>query len=157
MNYQQKDSILALLKMNAISRNYNTHYWFSYTDFLDSTDYYTDFSCERLDGKLRYITLIESLLAIDETARVYVQVYGFEDDQDDNKQFIYADTLIIFSKLPLDEIKHIFNESQDIRPSNIGEVLDCLQSAFLIGDDGKPIPSTTLLEDDHSVYFCWWD
>ncbi len=60
----------------------------------------------------------QNLLHIDENAKVFVQVYGMEND---NEPFVYADTLIIFSKLSLDRIKQIFNESEDIFPSDIGE------------------------------------
>ena len=73
------------------------------------------FSCERLDGKQRYIALIENLLSIDGTAKIFVQVYGLKEDN--NEQRVCADTLIIFSKLSLYELKQIFNEPQDIFPN----------------------------------------
>ncbi|MBR9942571.1 hypothetical protein KE502_01680 [Clostridiaceae bacterium Marseille-Q3526] len=66
--------------------------------------------------------MIEKLLSIDETAKIFVQVYGLEEDN--NEQCITADTLIIFSKLSLYEIKQIFNEPKDIFPSDIREVTD---------------------------------
>lgn len=157
MNDQQKSTILPLLHDAEINRNYETDYWFSYKDFLDPTDNFTDFQCECLDGKLGYIALIENLIKIDESAKVFVQVYGV--DGDDDEPFIYADTLIIFSKLSLDEIKQIFNEPKDIFPSEIGEYeyTDFSQSAFLIGDNGELIPSAKLSNDDQFVYYCWWD
>ena len=111
MNNQQKGTILTLLKIDESNRNYTNNQWFSYKDFLDPTDDFTDFSCERLEGKQKYITLIEKLLSIDETAKIFVQVYGLEEDN--NEQCITADTLIIFSKLSLYEIKQIFNEPKD--------------------------------------------
>lgn len=154
MNNQQKTTILTLLKADESSRNYRNHYWFSYKDFLDPTDNFTDFSCECLDGKQRYIDLIENLLKIDETAKIFVQVYGVEDN---NEQCIYADTLIIFSKLPLIEIKPIFYEPKDIFPSDIGEETDFSQSTFLISDNGELIPGNKLLNDDCFIYYCWWD
>lgn len=154
MNAQQKGIILTLLKVDKINSSYTNHYWFSYNDFLDPSDNFTDFSCERLDGKRAYIALIENLLSKDETAKIFVQVYGFEDD---NVQYIYADTLIIFSKLPLIKIKQIFNAPKDIFPSDIGEKTDFAHSTFLIGDNGKLIPSTELLSEDFFVYYCWWD
>ena len=117
MNNQQKGTILTLLKIDESNRNYTNNQWFSYKDFLDPTDDFTDFSCERLEGKQKYITLIEKLLSIDETAKIFVQVYGLEEDN--NEQCITADTLIIFSKLSLYEIKQIFNEPKDIFPSDI--------------------------------------
>ena len=82
-----------------------------------------------------------------------MQVYGLEDKD----RVITADTLIIFSKLSLAEIKQIFNEPKDIFPSDIGEEADFSQAAFLIGDTGELISSTKLLHKEQSVYYCWWD
>lgn len=155
MNNQQKGTILTLLKIDESNRNYTNNQWFSYKDFLDPTDDFTDFSCERLEGKQKYITLIEKLLSIDETAKIFVQVYGLEEDN--NEQCITAGTLIIFSKLSLYEIKQIFNEPKDIFPSDIREVTDFSQSTFLIDNNGKLIPSVKLFGDDCFVYYCWWD
>ncbi len=155
MDNQQKNTILTLLKVDKTNRNYTNNYWFSYKDFLDPTDDFTDFSCERLDGKQRYITLIENLLNIDGTAKIFVQVYGLEEDN--NEQCICADTLIIFSKLSLYEIKQIFNEPQDIFPDDIGEETDFSQPTFLIDNNGELIPSTKLFNDDYFIYYCWWD
>ena len=154
MNTQQKRKILDLLEVDKINGSYINNYWFSYNDFLDPTDNFTDFSCERLDGKREYIALIENLLSIDKTAKIFVQIYGLEDV---NERFVYADTLIIFSKLPLIKIKEIFNAPKDIFPSDIGEITDFTQPTFLIGANGELIPSTELLSEDYSVYYCWWD
>lgn len=154
MNTQQKEKILNLLEVDRINGSYINNYWFLYNDFLDPTDNFTDFSCERLDGKREYISLIENLLSKDETAKIFVEVYGFEDV---HERFIYADTLIIFSKLPLIEIEEIFNEPKNIFPSDIGEMTDFTRPTFLIGDTGELIPSTELLSGDSSVYYCWWD
>ena len=155
MDNQQKGTILTLLKVDNMNRNYTNNYWFSYKDFLDPEDDFTDFSCERLDGKQGYIALIENLLSIDETAKIFVQVYGLEEDN--NEQCICADTLIVFSKLSLYEIKQIFNAPQDIFSSDIGEVADFPQPTFLISDNGELIPSTKLFSDDYFIYYCWWD
>ena len=130
MDNQQKSTILTLLKVDEMNRNYTNNYWFAYNDFLDPADDFTDFSCERLDGKQEYIALIENLLRIDGTAKIFVQVYGLEEDN--NEQCICADTLIVFSKLSLYEIKQIFNAPQDIFSSDIGEVADFPQPTFLI-------------------------
>lgn len=154
MDNQQKGTILTLLKVDEMNRNYANRYWFSYQDFLDPTDDFTDFSCERLDGKQGYIALIENLLRIDETAKIFVEVYGLEDN---NEPFIYADTLIIFSKLSLMGIKRIFNEPKDIFPSDIGEETDFSRQIFLIAAHGKLIPSGKLWNGDYSIYYCWWD
>ncbi len=99
--------------------------------------------------------MIENLLSKDRTAKIFVQVYGLEEDE--NEQCITADTLIIFSKLSHVEIKQIFNEPEDIFPSEIGEETDFSQPTFLIGDNGELIPSVKLLNDDCFVYYCWWD
>ncbi len=152
---RQKETVLALLKSAEANRNYETRYWFSYKDYLDPTDDFTAFVCENLEGKQGYLALIENVLNADETAKIFVEVYGFEEDH--NEQFIYADTLFIFSKLSLSEIKQIFNEPEDIFPSDIGEETNLSQQNFIVGDDGNLIPAKNLLNDDDSVYYCWWD
>ena len=63
-----------------MNRNYTNNYWFLYKDFLDPTDDFTDFSCECSDGKQGYIALIECLLSIDGTAKIFVLTSGFEED-----------------------------------------------------------------------------
>lgn len=76
---------------------------------------------------------------------------------EDKNRVITADTLIIFSKLSLAEIKRIFNEPEDIFPSDIGEETDFSQTAFLIGNTGELISGTKLSREKQSVYYCWWD
>lgn len=49
MDAHQKGAILTLLKVDEMNRNYTNKYWFSYEDFLDPTDDFTDFSCEHFD------------------------------------------------------------------------------------------------------------
>ena len=93
--------------------------------------------------------MIENLLSIDGTAKIFVQVYGLEEDN--NEQCVCADTLIIFSKLSLYDIKQIFNEPQDIFPSDIGEETDLSQPTFLIGDNGELIPITKLFCNDYFI------
>ena len=154
MDNQQKGTILTLLKVDEITGNYTNNYWFTYKDFLDPTDDFTAFECERLEGKERYTALIENLLSIDKGAKVFVQVYGMEND---SEPFVYADTLMIFSKLSLDGIKQIFNEPEDIFPSDIGEETDFSQPTFLIGNNGQIIPGAELFKGNDSVYYCWWD
>lgn len=65
--------------------------------------------------------------------------------------------LIIFSKVSLDEIKQIFNEPEDIFPSDIGEETDFSRPTFLIDDNGELIPGAKLFGEDCFVYYCWWD
>lgn len=151
MLQKQKEIILELLKSAKVGRN---KYWCPYKDFLDPRDSFTDFSCENLEGKKGYIDLIENLLMADGAAKVFVEVYGFEEDG--NEQFIYADTLIIFSRLSLVEVKQIFNGANDIFPSDIGEVID-LEQNFIIGNNGVLIPAANTLNVGYSVYYCWWD
>lgn len=155
MLQRQKETVLALLKSAKESGDYGTGYWFTYEDFLDPTDDFTAFVCENLEGKQGYLTLIENLLNADETAKIFVEVYGFEEDH--NEQFIYGETLIIFSKLSLAEIEQIFNEPEDIFPSDIGELTDISQPYFIVGANGDLVPAAELLNDDYSVYYCWWD
>lgn len=147
----QKQTILALLKSN---KSYENKYWFPYKDFLDLKDNFTAFSCENLDGKQAYLTLIETLLKTDETAKIFVEVYGFEED---DEPFIYADTLIIFSKLSLSEIQKIFNEPEDIFPSDIQKMPDYSEQLFIVEENGNLISIEDLLHNDYSIYFCWWD
>ena len=90
----------------------------------------------------------------DETAKIFVQVYGL--DEDNNDEFISADTLIVFSTLPLHEIKRIFNEPEDIFPSDIGELTDFSQN-FVVDDNGNLFPGVNLLNNGYSAYYCWWD
>lgn len=155
MLQRQKETVLALLKSAEESRDYGTRYWFTYKDFLDPTDDFTAFVCENLEGKQGYLALIDNLLNADETAKIFVEVYGFEEDH--NEQFIYGETLIIFSKLALAEIEQIFNEPEDIFPDDIGEVTDLSQPYFIVGANGDLVPAVELFNDDYSVYYCWWD
>lgn len=86
MFHKQKETILALLKSDQMNRNYQNSYRFSYNDFLDPADNFTAFACENLDGKQEYISLIENLLHADESAKIFVEVYGYEEIN--NEQFI---------------------------------------------------------------------
>lgn len=163
MNAQQRGTILTLLKTDEINKTYQTRYWFSYKDYLDPEDSFTDFAYANIDGKQQYIDLIENVFRIDDTARVYVEVYGYEEI--DGKPLIYAETLIIMSRLPLDDIKRIFNEPDDIFPSDIGEdtnlsrpfFSETMGKRFLIDSHGGLISGVNLIREDEFVYYCWWD
>ena len=155
MTQKQKEKVLTLLKSAEANKNYENRYWISYKDFLDPIDDFTEFSCENLDGKQGYISLIENILSRDKIAEIFVEVYGYEEDG--SEQFVYADTLIIFSQLPLPEIKQIFNEPEDIFPSDIGEVDDFSQQNFIVDGNGNLVPAANILDNDYSVYYCWWD
>lgn len=62
MNSVQKDTILTLLKTDKMNGNYTNNYWFSYKDYLDPADGFTDFCCECLEGKHEYIVLIVNIV-----------------------------------------------------------------------------------------------
>lgn len=155
MNDQQKETILTLLKDAKVKKNFVNRYWFQYKDFLDPTDDFTAFVCEQFEGKQSYNNLIENMLEKDINAKIFVEVYGLEENG--NFQCVYADTLIVFSKLSLDCIKQIFSEPKDLFPSDIGEMTDFSQPTFLIGNSGELIPITESLINDCFVYYCWWD
>ena len=74
---------------------------------------------------------------------------------EDKDKVITADTLIVFSKLPLAEIKQVFNEPKDIFSDDIGEETDLSQPTFLVGDNGELISITELSHEEQSVYYCW--
>ena len=76
---------------------------------------------------------------------------------EDKDKVITADTLIVFSKLPLAEIKQVFNEPKDIFSDDIREETDLSQPTFLVGDNGELISITELSHEEQSVYYCWWD
>ena len=154
MLQKQKQTIVDLLKSDKSQQQYKHNYLFAYKDYLVPTDKFTAFSCENLDGKQMYIALIEKLLNADETAQIFVQVYGF--DEDNGNEFIYADTLIIFSTLQLNEIQCIFNSPKDIFPSDIGELNDFSED-FVIDDNGNLLPAKDLLNSGYFAYYCWWD
>lgn len=154
MTIDAKKAIITLLKLDEANGNYENNYWFSYQDFFDPEDDFTCFSCETLEGKQKYITLIENLLEIDKTAKIFVEVYGLEED---NKPFIYADTMIIFSKLSLLDIQKIFKEPKDIYPDYIEKMTDFSNKSFIVRENGKLIPAKSLSRKDCMVYVCWWD
>ena len=94
------------------------------------------------------------MLKADETAKIFVQVYGL--DEDNSGEYIFANTLIIFSILPLLEIQRILNVSKDIFPSDMGEKADFSQD-FVVDDSGNLLPIINLFNSNYSAYYCWWD
>lgn len=155
MHQRQKETILERLSFARDNRDYAARYWLAYQDYLDPTDHFTSFVCEDLEGKQEYLALIKKLLDADENAKIFVKVYDFEEE--DNEQFFHAETLIIFSRLSLPEIEQIFKEPEDIFPSDIGELTDSLEQNFIVGDDGSLIPAESLFGDGCFAYYCWWD
>ena len=55
MDAQQKGTILTLLKTDEINKTYRMRYWFSYKDYLNPEDSFTDFADANIDGKQEYI------------------------------------------------------------------------------------------------------
>ena len=161
MHQQQKETIIPLLKTAEATRSYQTKYWFTYQDYLDPDDDFTDFVCERLEGKQPYLDLIQQVLAADQTAKIFVQVYGYEEYEHaayTNTFVLSAETLLVLSRLSLSEIEHIFHAPEDIFPSDIGkERPDFAQQAFVVGVHGDLLPAETFIEEGHSAYYCWWD
>lgn len=155
MYQKQKEKAFELLKNNEKNRDYTNRYWIPYADYLDPTDCFPTFSCDYLDGKQRYLDLIDNLLRADQTAKVFVELYGC--DSFDGKPCINAETLILFSRLPLCDIEHIFNAPEDTFPSAIGEETDLSQPTFIIDENGCVIPAADLPTNGCSVYYCWWD
>lgn len=155
MFQKQKETILSLVKAMYTNKNFTTNYLLPYIDFFDSTDDFTEFHCERLEGKKSYYSLIEQLLKEDENAQVFAEVYGLEEDE--NNVWIYGETLIIFSKLSLIKVEEIFNQSDEFFPDEIGEVVDFNERYILIDKNGNQSLASNLRKDNISVYFCWWD
>lgn len=91
MHQKQKETILSLVKADYVNKNFLNNYLVLYTEFLDIEEPFTDFNCERGEGKAKYVSLIEQLICKDENAKVFVEVYGFEEESED--AWIYADTL----------------------------------------------------------------
>ena len=156
MNQKQKETILPILKSAQATRSYQTTYWFAYQDYLDPSDGFTEFVCERFEEKQGYLGLINTLLAADKTAKVFVQVYGYEEVGDDF--VLSAETLILLSRLSLSEIERIFNAPEDIFPSGTGaERPDFARQSFVIGEHGDLLPAKNFCEEGFSAYYCWWD
>lgn len=153
MNAKQKECIMPLLRSAEDHRDYSKSYLFPYQDFFDPTDDFTVFLCEELEDKGPYLEQILRLIQEDESAQAFAETYGFEEDGEHT--WIYSDTLIIFSKLPLARIERIFNEPEDIFPSQIGEFSDFDENNLVIGEDG--IPAVTAPGEGQKIYYCWWD
>ncbi len=155
MYQKQKEKAMELLKNNEKNRDYTNRYRIPYADYLDPADCFSTFSCDYLDGKQGYLDLIDNLLRADQTAKVFVELYGC--DSFDGKPCINAETLILFSRLPLSDIEHIFNAPDDIFPDDIGEKTDLSQPTFIIDRNGCEISVADLSTNGCSVYYCWWD
>lgn len=154
MHQQQKEKLLQLMKAARENRDYGKYYLTEYEEYLNSNESFTDFNCERGEGKLPYKSLIEKIINADEHAKIYVELYGFEEQPDDT--FIYADTLIIFSRLPYEDINRLLNEPSDIFPSETGE-LENMTEVYTLVKDGSLYPISDIVNPACKMYFCWWD
>ncbi len=121
MYQKQKEKAMELLKNNEKNRDYTNRYWIPYADYLDPADCFSTFSCDYLDGKQGYLDLIDNLLRADQTAKVFVELYGC--DSFDGKPCINAETLILFSRLPLSDIEHIFQMISGKNPISHSQLL----------------------------------
>ena len=62
-DYNQ-ELILALLREREQRRDYSHNYLFPYKDYLDANDPFTEFNCERDEGKANYMALIDQVLSL---------------------------------------------------------------------------------------------
>ena len=118
MTEKQKEIILSLLQEGRVVGNYTKNYLISYKEYLDVADAFTDFCCERKEGKAQYTTMIEEIIHKDSSAKVFVEVYGYEGENGGRDKWIYADTLIILSKLEDEKLQQVIDMSGDIFPSD---------------------------------------
>lgn len=151
----QKERILSLVKAAEKNKDFSNHYLLPYQEFFDTRHDFTEFNCERMEGKANYLTLIDELTSIDQDTKVFVEVSGFEEDGDDI--WICADTLIISSKLYLSDIRQIFENPIDIDPSEIGSMEGFTEKDMVISKDGILHPMHELCDREYNYYFCWWD
>ncbi len=147
----QRKTLLPLLK----KKDYRQRYWLAYRDYLNSDDAFTCFAQGTPEEKREYLAMVERLLAQDKEASIFVEIYGLEEEG--GQEFFYAETLIIFSCLPLGEIERVFNQSGVLFPSSIGELGDFSQHTFIIEADGTVVLAENWVKSNNSAYFCWWD
>ncbi|GEM_PF-1468483 len=153
-----RERILALLREREQRRDYSHNYLVPYKDYLDASDPFTDFNCERDEGKTNYMAMINRVAAMDPAAQIFVEVYSLEED--DDEAYIYADTLIIFSALPLADVKRIFSQSKDLFPSDVGELQDrdfYDKVNLVVTGDGALQPVDSFRGQGSHCYYCWWD
>ena len=155
MQQKQKEAIASLLEKQAEDRDFKTSYLIEYREYLDSTDAFTEFNCERAEGKEQYAVMIEQVRDRDRGAKVFVAVYGLEGQDED--RYIYADTLIILSNLSEEMVQEVIDQSGDIFPSEFSELNYNLENYFIIDIIGEKSPLMSLLEEGQRVINFWWD
>ncbi len=151
---EQKDWIFKIVKNDYEKREFKNNYLLSYKEFLDIDELFTDFNCERSLGKQQYITLIEKIIVKDKAAKVYVEICGMEEEDDD--VWIYADTIIIFTTLLIQDIQELLNDSSDLSPSDIGEIEEITKDYKII-KNGQLYSVAEIHTDLSNIYYCWWD
>lgn len=161
INEKQKEQILQLLSQE----NYNLHYLFPYEYFLDAEDNFTEFNCERQEGKEEFLPAVERLKELDHGCQVFADVWGILSKEPDGgcetpeEPWIYSESLIIFSSLSLEQVKDCFTvlRRNYWEPSEIGRdegSMDCWRIAEEAFPGFKFAPITVKPEN---IYYCWWD
>lgn len=164
INKIQKEQILQVLSQ----KNDNLHYLFPCQYFLDTEDDFTEFNCERQEGKAEFLPAIWCLEELDQGCQVFADVWGIlpksskEPDhghQIPEEPWIYSESLIIFSSLSLEQVKDCFAVLMGDYwyPSEIGMDENSLErwriaEEALFGFEFSPVT----VKPDH-VYYCWWD
>lgn len=160
MTKKQKEIILPLLRKQDEERNYLERYLVEYKEFLNVADMFTDFCCERAEGKEQYSAMIEEIIKRDNAAKIFVEVYGFEEEADGTDIFIYSETLIIFTVLPDEQIQEVIDMSGDIFPSDFGEANQDnsqMNEAFVVDAEGKLNSVIQYCEEKRRMLYFWWD
>lgn len=156
MEATQKNSIISALKLN---KSYKYNYLVDYKKSFDVEEDFFDFCCERKRGKNKYILAFDQLKGLDSKVRIFSEIYGLEEDKKD--VWVYIETLIIISSLPLEEIKKCFmvlnRFDEYLYPSYIGEIEGELDSYIVINNEGKQSPLSQFIGCKEKIYYCWWD
>lgn len=160
MTEKQKETILPLLRRQEEEGRYTELYLIAYEEYLDTEDTFTDFWCERAEGKQQYTEMIAEVVKRDAGAKVFVEVYGFEEEEDGSDIFIYAETMILLTELLDEQIQQVMDGAGDIFPSELGEVSqenDALERAFVIDAAGCKLPLMHYLQEKQRILYYGWD
>lgn len=164
MNEKQKEQILQVLSQE----NHNLHYLIPYEYFLDAKDNFTEFNCQRQEGKEEFLPAVWRLKELDHGCQVFADVWGIlpkslkESDHGcpiSEEQWIYSESLIIFSSLSLEQVEDCFAVLMENYwyPSEIGTDENSLE-CWRIAEEALPVFkfSPVTIKPDH-IYYCWWD
>lgn len=158
------------LKTRLLSIDYNNgnNYCLSCETFLSADDTFTDFCCERTFCKAMYLRAFSEILARDNLAKVYIVIYGIEDNEIDDV-FIYGNDACVLTTLSSLEIKQIFDEvssahNEYISPSEIESIphkdMQAECENYLIvseNNDFFTIADGCDLQDSMELYILSWD